>query len=138
MIDRLRKELNNFGDYNPGMATGGMVPHDDEKQDVDMIKTVLQKIIDEMTDMESQRMLPDGHPSKHVEIAAKVSPEESPAEESSESPDQESSEHDDGTLNDLLGKASSADETGALPEDHEEDLPPEIAALVAEKKKKLQ
>lgn len=116
-----------------------MMPHEDEKQDVDMIKTVLQKIIDEMTDMESQRMLPDGHPSKHVEIAAKVEPSEgSPEEESMESPDQENSEHDDGVLSDLLGKADHADETGALPEDHEEDLPPEIAAIIAEKKKKLQ
>jgi len=115
-----------------------MMPHEDEKQDVDMIKTVLQKIIDEMNDMESQRMLPDGHPAKHVEIAAKVSPEGSPEEESMESPEQESSEHDDGALSDLLGKADQADETGAMPEDHEEDLPPEISALIAEKRKKLQ
>ncbi len=115
-----------------------MMPHEDEKQDVDMIKTVLQKIIDEMTNMESQRMLPDGHPAKHVEIAAKVEPEGSPAEEAAESPEAEGSEHDEGALSDLLGKADHADETGALPEDHEEELPPEIAALVAEKRKKLQ
>lgn len=116
-----------------------MMPHDDQIQDVDMIKTVLQKIIDEMTDMESQRILPDGHPSKHVEIAAKVEPAEgSPEEESMEFPDQESSEHDDGALSGLLDKAGQADDSGAMPEDHEEDLPPEIAALVAEKRKKLQ
>lgn len=115
-----------------------MMPHDDEKQDVDMIKAVLQKIIDEMTDMESQRMLPDGHPSKHIEIAAQVEPEGTPKEESLESPEMENSEHDDGALSDLLGKADHADESGSLPEDHEEELPPEIAALVAEKRKKLQ
>lgn len=114
-----------------------MMPHDDEKQDVDMIKTVLQKIIDEMNEMESQRMLPDGHPSKHVEIAAKVEPSENPEEESMESPEEEASEHDDGALSDLLGKADHADEEGALPEDHEEELPPEIQALVAEKRKNL-
>lgn len=116
-----------------------MMPHEDEHQDVDMISTVLRKIADEMQDMESQRMLPDGHPMKHVEIAAKVEPSEgSPAEESMESPDEEGSEHDDGALNDLLGKADHADQDGALPEDHEEELPPEIQALVAEKRKKLQ
>lgn len=109
-----------------------MLPHEDANQDVDMIKTVLQKIIDEMTDMESQRMLPDGHPSKHVEIAAKIEPEGSPEEESMESPEEE---HDEGALSDLLGKADHADEQGMLPEDHEEELPPEIQALVAEKRK---
>jgi len=114
-----------------------MMPQD-KSQDMDMIKTVLQKIIDEMTDMESQRMLPDGHPSKHVEIAAKVEPSDNPMEESMESPDMESSEHDDKALSGLLDRSGQADETGALPEDHEEDLPPEIAALVAEKRKKLQ
>lgn len=114
-----------------------MMPHDDEKQDVDMIKTVLQKIIDEMTDMESQRMLPDGHPAKHVEVSAQVEPE-NPQEESMESPEEESSEHDDGALSDLLGKADQADESGSMPEDHEEELPPEIQAVIAEKKKKLQ
>lgn len=110
-----------------------MMPHDDQAQDTDMIKDVLQKIIDEMNDMESQRMLPDGHPSKHVEIAAKVEPSDMDQQPTEQSDD--SSDHNDADLSALLGKADSADSDGSLPEDHEEDLPPEISALIAEKRK---
>src|SRR5579864_2029590 len=63
-----------------GYSEGGMAPHDDAAQDVDMIKSVLQKVIGDMEEFEAQRHLPEGHPAKHVEIKAEVHPEGSPAE----------------------------------------------------------
>ncbi len=114
-----------------------MMPHDDMPQDAEMIKTVLQKIIDEMNGLESNRIMPESRKPKmvaaQVDIAAK--PEEgSPQEESMESPEEESSEMNPEVLKQLMDKAGQADESGAMPEDHADELHPAIADLIRKKK----
>jgi hypothetical protein len=113
-----------------------MMPHDDMSQDADMIKTVLQKIIDEMNGFEANRIMPDSHKPKMM--AAKVDISANPIEETqAEMPDENSSEMKPDVLKELLDKAGTADDSGSLPEDNTEGLHPSIAALVAEKRKKL-
>lgn len=103
-----------------------MMPHEDMSQDKDMIKSVLQKIIDEMDTMETERIMPEHRRPKmmKMEVAAMK-----PAEE-----EMESDELDPAVLGELMNKAGEADESGALPEDRESDLPPEIAEAVKRKK----
>lgn len=103
------------------------MPHDDAPQDMAMIAKVLQKIVDDMNGLESDRIHPK---SMKVEAVAPVA-EEMPMEEPEEMTE-------DGLDPDILGKlmekAGSADETGELPEDKEMGLPDEV--LMAVKKKK--
>lgn len=103
-----------------------MMPHEDMSQDKDMIKAVLQKIIDEMDTMESDRIMPEGRKPKAVEMEVKTM---HPMDE-----EMESDELDPSVLSELMSKAGEADETGALPEDRESDLPPEIRDAVNRKK----
>lgn len=107
-----------------------MLEHDDQKQDVDMIKSVLQRIIDEMNEFEADRIMPEEKKPKAVVAEVKTM---EPMEMD------ESEETEEGlspiVLSELMSKAESADEEGNLPEDNEDSLPPEIAALVREKKK---
>lgn len=95
----------------------------------DIIKEILQKIIDEMGTLESDRIMPEHRKPKvmalEVEAAVPVSDEL----------DVEDDELDPTVLNELLTKADDADETGAFPEDAEDDLPPEIGMAVRRKKK---
>lgn len=101
------------------------MPHEDMSQDKDMIKSVLQKIIDEMDTMESDRIMPEHRRPKMMKMEVEaVKPME----------DMESEELDPAVLGELMNKADQADESGALPEDHENDLPPEIADAVRRKK----
>lgn len=103
-----------------------MMPHEDTHQDADMIKTILQKIIDEMNTMESDRIMPDERKPKVM--AAKV-------DVMAPAPDEEESDElDPNVLGELMNKAGEADESGELPEDKESDLPPEIADAVRRKK----
>jgi hypothetical protein len=110
-----------------------MMPMDhsdgDESQDMDMIKKVLQKIIDEMDGMEADRLSPASAKPKAAEAPAEASPmDQMPEDESDDSSPM---------LPDLMSKADSADSEGMLPEDKESDVPPELAAIIAEKKKQL-
>lgn len=97
----------------------------DSKPNLDMIKSALMKVIDDMTAMESDRLTPDERKPKPVEAPA-AAPEE-PV-------DLGSDESDPSMLSGLLGDADKADETGAMPEDKENDLPPEIMEVVRRKK----
>lgn len=108
-----------------------MFQHDDEQQDKDMIADVLQKIVDEMKGLESDRIMPSDHPSKIKQMEISV---EKPTD--GETPEEESSELDPKVLSELLDKANSADESGATPDETDMDgIDPEIAKLIAEKKK---
>lgn len=104
-----------------------MMPHEDVKQDKDMIKSVLQKIIDEMDMMESDRIMPEHRKPKMVKTEVEVV---KPAEEM----EMESDELDPAVLSELMNKAGEANESGELPEDQEMDLPPEIADAVKRKR----
>jgi hypothetical protein len=111
--------------------------HDDQTQDLDMLKGILQKVIDEMNDMETNRILPDGHPKKKMAVEATVAAEPSPMDDMGEEmPEEENGELDPAVLKELMDKAGQADESGALPEDQQDDLPPEVAAAVAARRKK--
>lgn len=106
-----------------------MMPQDNKSQDADMIKTILQKIIDEMNTMESDRIMPEDRKPKVM--AAKVdvmTPDHMDGEP------QDDSELDPSVLKDLMDKAGQADDSGSLPEDQNSDLPPEIADAVKRKK----
>ena len=100
--------------------------HEDMSQDKDMIKSVLQKIIDEMDMMETERIMPEHRRPKAM--AMKVEAVEPMHEET------ESDELDPSVLGELMTKAGEADESGALPEDRENDLPPEIRDAVSRRK----
>jgi hypothetical protein len=106
-----------------------------ESSQIDMIKSTLQQIIDEMNDMESQRILPEGHSAKRVEISADIKPEVETPEENVIEGGQE--ELDPAVLKELISKAGESDSEGNLPEDQESEFDPEIAKLIAEKKKNL-
>lgn len=106
------------------------MPHEDMKQDTDMIKSVLQKIIDEMNGMEADRIMPEERKPKMVKTEVEiVKPME---EEMGE--EMESEELDPAILGELMHKAGEADESGELPEDRESELPLEIAEAVKRKK----
>ena len=102
------------------------MPHEDMSQDKDMIKSVLQRIIDEMDTMESDRIMPEHRRPKVMEMEVKAA---QPMDE-----EMESDELDPNVLGELMNKAGEADESGELPEDRESDLPPEIAEAVRRKK----
>lgn len=102
------------------------MPHEDMSQDKDMIKSVLQKIIDEMDMMETDRIMPESRKPKAMAMKVEAV---RPVDE-----EMESDELDPNVLGELMNKAGEADESGALPEDRESDLPPEIAEAVKRKK----
>lgn len=131
MIDRLRKDLDKVGNYNPGMADGGVVPHDDEAQDAQMIEQVLQKVIDQMHSMEAGRIHPKVVDAKVTAVVPK--PNEQESMEGQEEPQDENGLNPD-VLKTLLDKAGSADESGATPDDMS-DLHPGLADIVRNKKK---
>ncbi len=131
-------EFDMLGHRTEGFADGGPVgepdmQHGDETQDVDMIKQVLQKIVDEMDGLEANRIHPK-MAAMHMDITK--GPEGSPEEEKGESADMEANEGDldPEILSKLLDKAGSADESGALPEDNQSGLPDEVMAAVNKKK----
>ncbi len=104
---------------------------------LDMIKQALMKVIDDMTAMESDRHLPDNHPMK-------AKPPVAPVDGSEESPDldmsgtsEDAGSDDPKMLESLMGEADKADADGSMPEDRENDLPPEIMDVVNRKKAEL-
>lgn len=103
-----------------------MMPHENMK-DTDMIKSVLQKIIDEMNSLESDRIMPEDKKPKMVKMEAEII---KPKEEM----EMDDEELDPMVLDELMAKAGQADESGELPEDKENDLPPEIADAVRRRK----
>jgi hypothetical protein len=105
-----------------------MLEHADEKQDKDMIKSVLQKIIDDMNQYESDRILPEDRKPKA--LVAKVETEKMIPMEEDELEDGLNPE----VLSQLMSKADEANENGETEEDNMEGLDPEIARLIAEKK----
>jgi hypothetical protein len=107
-----------------------MLEHEDQKQDADMIKSVLQKIIDDMNAYEADRIMPEERKPKAV-IAEVKSVEATPLD---------GIESDEEGLNpevlaQLMEKADTASPEGETEEDMDEGLDPEIARLVQEKRK---
>lgn len=102
-----------------------MMPQENSSQD--MIKSVLQKIIDEMGSLEADRIMPDHRKPKMVKMEVE-------AVKPTEEMDMEDDELDPNVLGELMDKAGQADESGELPEDKESDLPPEIAEAVKRRK----
>lgn len=99
--------------------------HEDATQDASMITSVLRKIADEMDGLEANRI----HPRvEKMEIAAVAPKAEEPEEEETEDG------LDPEILGKLLEKAGAADESGALPEDHENELPDEVMMAIKKKK----
>ena len=113
-----------------------MPQHDDQAEDADMIKQVLQKIIDEMDGLEAGRIHPKMAIQKTEVIGAPHDESaENPAEEASETPEEENAEGlDPDVLKQLMDKAGSADDSGATPDDQMSDLHPDIAMAVRKKK----
>ena len=102
-----------------------MVPHEDKMQDRDMIKTVLQKIVDEMGSMEADRIMPESRKPKVMKMEVEtIKPVE----------DMEDDELNPAVLDELIAKAGEADESGELPEDRENGLPPEISDAIRRRK----
>lgn len=109
--------------------------HGDAPQDMDMIKMVLQKFIDEMDNMDAAHMMPaDKRP---MPVEAKMSVDAAGPETGMMGDDESNGDLDPAVLSQLMDKAGQADADGALPEDHEDDLPPELSALVKMKKKPM-
>lgn len=115
------------------------MPHDDKPQDMDMIASVLQKIVDEMNGYESDRIMPmdkkqgmsmGGIPHANEDKAETLDQAE---------PENQDNQHeplDPSVLKELMSKADQADSDGSLPDDHESEFPSEIQMLIAEKRKK--
>lgn len=106
-----------------------MIPNDESK---DMIKEVLQKIIDEMEGLETDRIMPEYRKPKAVAVEVEAT---SKPEEMDEMMEEDEAGLDPAVLDELMSKADEADETGALPEDDVSDLPPEINDAVRRKRK---
>ena len=144
MIERLRKDMNKVGEHQPGMAMGGYAAggeaHGDEAQDAEMIKSVLQKIIDEMNGMEADRIMP-AHMKPgyaHGDVVAPEHPAENHAETLDEAePENEANELDQNVLETLMEKAEGAHEDGSTDEDVEADLPPTIVEAIRIKKQQM-
>lgn len=98
-----------------------------DASDKDIIVQGLQKIIDQMESLETNRILPDGHPNKTADVM--VPEPEVPAA----APEEVEGDMDPGVLDELMAKASSGEGEEM---DGGDDLPPEILAAVADKKKK--
>lgn len=116
-----------------------MEQHDDQSQDADMIKKVLQKIIDEMDGLEANRIHPkvevmklsggsDGvpHPmTNHAETQEEAEPENQ---------DNQHEELDPEILKTLLDRAGDANDSSSQSESDFLDLPPAVADAVRKKK----
>jgi hypothetical protein len=99
----------------------------DTSADVDLIKQVLMKVIKEMDKMDADSLMPE-HRRPAPKLSAPAPADDMPMDDSEEDPS---------FLPSLMDKAGSADEDGTLPEDKQDSVEPEIAAIVAAKKKNL-
>lgn len=96
----------------------------------DMVKSILQNIIDDMNDMEADRIMPEDRKPKAMKVEVKTAtPKPEMVEET-----MEDDELDPAVLDELMTKADQADENGLLPEDAEDELPPDIADSVRRKR----
>lgn len=140
MIDRLRKDLDKVGSYNPGMATGGEVSHDDTAQDAEMIRSVLQKICDDMGSLEADRIMPAHKKPGYANgnVVAPENPADNEALDHSEAePENQANELDPKILESLMEHAEHANEDGGTPEDELDKLPPTIAEAIRRKKHEM-
>lgn len=113
--------------------------HSDQGQDVNLIKQVLQKVIDDMNGLEANRITPEHkRPGYSAGSLGIEKPNENTAETPEEAePEDQDNQHaplDPEILKTLMDRAGEADETGATPEDNFEGLTPEIADLVRKKR----
>jgi len=111
----------------------------DPSMSLDMIKQALMKVIDDMTALESDRHLPDGHPMK-MKAAVVVKPGDEASPDSDMSGTSEDTGSDDPKgLDDMMSQADSADASGATPDEQDQThgLPPEIMDVVNKKKAAL-
>ena len=155
----------NLGEQNKMMPhdTSQMPQHDDQDEDAEMIKQVLQKIINEMDGLESNRIHPkvmaakvdvtapkDGMPSPDQPedqmmafggAAGLKDPNGNHGETPEESePENQFNQHeglDPDVLKKLLDRAGMADESGSESEDEFLDLPPAVADAVRKKRQPL-
>lgn len=124
------------------------MPQDDEMQEskeTDMIKSTLQKLIDDMNSMESNRISPPAsspdmqQPSGMFLGGGIPKPNENKAEMYPEAePETQENQHeplDEHVLTELLDKASHADDEGGTHDDYMDEFDPDIAALIRSKKK---
>lgn len=114
----------------------------DQPDDASMIKQVLQKIIDEMDSLESSRIHPkvevmhlsegsEGIPNPNENSA------ETPMQAEPENMEAEPNQHeplDPKVLEELMAKATTADDQGSLPEDQENAFPDEIQQAINKKR----
>ena len=138
-----------------------MPQHSDEQQDADMIKMVLQKVIDEMNSMESDRIAPKPHTAVTIEhsdvkpmdgstpdmskapglfLGAGIpNPNENKAERYDQAePETLENQHeplDPEVLKELLDKASHADDEGGTHDDYLDEFDPDVAAAIRKRKK---
>lgn len=113
---------------------------DSKSPELDMIKQALMKVIDDMTSMESDRHLPDGHPMK-MKAAVEVKPGDEMSPDADMSGTSDSTGSDDPmALDSLMGDADKADASGAMPDEQDASngLPPEIMDVVNKKKAAMQ
>lgn len=111
------------------------MPQDDDKQEMDTIKQALMKIIGDMDKMDADSFLPDHMKPKMAAVSVSATP--SPDDSDMPQDDDSDESNDPSMLAGLMDKAGSADADGSLPEDHQDDVDPSIAAIVAQKKKQL-
>lgn len=118
------------------MPQDSQVPQDSAAPSLDMIKQALMKVIADMTSLESDRHLPDGHPMK-AQAPAVTQPgdEASPDADMSGTSDNEGSDDPKG-LDDMMSQADQADSEGAMPDEQDQThgLPPEVMDAVNKKK----
>lgn len=136
MMPMNNSEFNMLGERTKGYANGGPVQPDDQAQSLDMIKQALMKVIQDMTALESDRHLPDGHPLKMKAVV-----DVKPGDEASPDADMSGTSEDVGAgdpkdLDDMMSQADSADAEGSMPDeqDHTHGLPPEVMDAVNKKK----
>lgn len=129
------------------------MPLDNENQksqETDMIKSTLQKLIDDMNAMESDRISPPAPEAAAMPdemdkapglfLGAGISrPNENHAEMYPEAePETQENQHeplDESVLNALLDKASHADDEGGTHDDYMDEFDPDVAAAIRKKKK---
>lgn len=116
-----------------------MLEHNDAPQDADMIRSVLQKICDEMDTLEADRITPDHRKPGYSNGSAGIpQPNENSAETPREAePENMENQHeglDPEVLKQLMDKATTADDQGSTPEDEENMFPDEIQDAINRKR----
>lgn len=108
-------------------------------EDNDLVKGVLQKMIDDMNGLEAERIRPKVTVMKLSDGSSGIPrPDENEAETPREAePENMENQHeplDPKVLKELMDKATNADDDGSLPEDQENAFPEEIQAALDKKR----